>query len=63
MARFTAACLMMLAGQYVTPRGMIALSVVHGEEEARGLLLALGEFLSAYGDLLPSHGAQRRGIA
>lgn len=54
---------MMLAGQYVTPRGMIALSVMHGEAEARGLLLALGEFLTAYGDLLPSRGAQRRGIA
>jgi len=47
---------MMLAGQYVTPRGMIALSLPHGEAEIAGLIAATDRFLSDYRHVLPAAG-------
>lgn len=44
---------MMLAGQYVTPRGMIALSLPHGDAEADGLVAAFDRFLGDYRGVLP----------
>lgn len=47
---------MMLAGQYVTPRGMIALSLPHSEADADGLVAAFDRFLSEYAAILPKAG-------
>ncbi len=44
---------MMLAGQYVTPRGMIALALPHTEAETDGLLDAFDRFLTDYRSILP----------
>jgi glutamate-1-semialdehyde 2,1-aminomutase len=44
---------MMLAGQYVTPRGMIALALPHTQVETDGLLAAFDRFLSDYQSILP----------
>ncbi|MGQ0564686.1 MAG: aspartate aminotransferase family protein [Gemmobacter sp.] len=44
---------MMLAGQYVTPRGMIAMSLPHTEAEVNGLLSAFERFLDDYRSVLP----------
>jgi glutamate-1-semialdehyde 2,1-aminomutase len=48
---------MMLAGQYVTPRGMIAMSLPHGEAEADGLVAAFDRFLEDYRSVLPRSAA------
>lgn len=47
---------MMLAGQYVTPRGMIALSLPHTEADANRLVAAFDRFLTDYVGLLPKAG-------
>lgn len=44
---------MMLAGQYVTPRGMIALALPHTENDVDGLVSACDRFLSDYAAILP----------
>ena len=44
---------MMLAGQYVTPRGMIALSLPHGDAEIDALVAAFDQFLLDYSTVLP----------
>ncbi len=44
---------MMLAGQYVTPRGMIALALPHTQAHADGLVAALDRFLTDYRSILP----------
>ncbi|MDT8854335.1 aminotransferase class III-fold pyridoxal phosphate-dependent enzyme [Paracoccaceae bacterium Fryx2] len=44
---------MMLAGQYVTPRGMIALALPHGETEADAFLAAFERFLTDHRTILP----------
>lgn len=44
---------MMLAGQYVTPRGMIALALPHTQTETDGLLNAFDRFLTDYRSILP----------
>jgi glutamate-1-semialdehyde 2,1-aminomutase len=48
---------MMLAGQYVTPRGMIALALPHTEAETEGLLDAFDRFLTDYRSILPKAAA------
>ncbi|MCX7890643.1 MAG: aminotransferase class III-fold pyridoxal phosphate-dependent enzyme [Rhodobacteraceae bacterium] len=47
---------MMLKGQYVTPRGMIALSLPHGEAEIAGLIDATEGFLEDFRGILPAAG-------
>ena len=47
---------MMLAGQYVTPRGMIALSLPHTDADAAGLVAAFDRFLEDYRSILPKQG-------
>lgn len=47
---------MMLAGQYVTPRGMFALSLPHSDADADGLVAAFDRFLEDYRSILPKHG-------
>lgn len=44
---------MMLAGQYVTPRGMFALALPHGQAEADGLVAVFDRFLEDYRSILP----------
>ncbi len=44
---------MLLAGQYVTSRGMIALALPHGEAEADGLVAAFDRFLGDFRSVLP----------
>jgi glutamate-1-semialdehyde 2,1-aminomutase len=44
---------MMLAGQYVTPRGMIAMSLPHDDAAADGLVAAFDRFLEDYRSILP----------
>ncbi len=48
---------MMLAGQYVTPRGMIALALPHAEEDVLGLVAAFDRFLEDHRSVLPRAGA------
>ncbi len=45
---------MMLAGQYMAPRGMIALSLQHGDAEIDGLVAAVDRFCGDYRAVLPS---------
>src|SRR5690606_36043047 len=45
---------MMLASQYVTPRGMIALALPHSQADIDGLVGALDRFLGDYKSVLPS---------
>jgi glutamate-1-semialdehyde 2,1-aminomutase len=52
---------MMLAGQYVTPRGMIALALPHTEADADGLVAAFERFISDYRGILPLASAVRKG--
>lgn len=47
---------MMLAGQYVTPRGMFALSLPHSDADADALVAAFDRFLEDYRSILPKHG-------
>lgn len=47
---------MMLAGQYVTPRGMIAMSLPHADADADGLVSAFDRFLEDYRSVLPRAG-------
>ncbi|MCC6303972.1 MAG: aminotransferase class III-fold pyridoxal phosphate-dependent enzyme [Rhodobacteraceae bacterium] len=44
---------MMLAGQYVTPRGMIALALPHSEAEVGGFVSAFDRFLEDHRSVLP----------
>ena len=44
---------MMLAGQYVTPRGMIAMSLPHADADVDGLTTAFDRFLEDYRTILP----------
>ena len=44
---------MLLAGQYVTSRGMIALALPHGEAEVDGLVAAFDRFLGDFRSVLP----------
>jgi glutamate-1-semialdehyde 2,1-aminomutase len=44
---------MLLRGQHVTPRGMLALSLPFGEREADGFVAAFDDFLSTHRTLLP----------
>ena len=44
---------MMLAGQYVTPRGMIAMALPHTDADVDGLLAAFDRFLTDYRSILP----------
>jgi glutamate-1-semialdehyde 2,1-aminomutase len=44
---------MLLRGQHVTPRGMLALSLPFGEFEADGFVAAFDDFLAAHRTLLP----------
>lgn len=44
---------MMMAGYYVTPRGMIALALPHGDADADGLIAAFDRFLEDYRAVLP----------
>jgi glutamate-1-semialdehyde 2,1-aminomutase len=44
---------MMQAGQYVTPRGMIAMSLPHDEDAVGGLIAAFDRFLEDYRSILP----------
>ncbi|MDQ2065899.1 aminotransferase class III-fold pyridoxal phosphate-dependent enzyme [Xinfangfangia sp. CPCC 101601] len=44
---------MMLAGQYVTPRGMIALALPHSEADCAGLVAAMDRFLADHAAILP----------
>lgn len=48
---------MMQAGQYVTPRGMIAMSLPHVEADVDGLVTAFDRFLEDYRSILPKAGA------
>lgn len=52
---------MMLAGQYVTPRGMIALALPHTEKDTDGLVAAFDRFLSDYRNILPLDSAIQKG--
>lgn len=54
---------MMLAGQYVTPRGMIALALPHTETDADGLVAAFERFASDYRGILPRASTTRKGAA
>ncbi|WP_333816552.1 aspartate aminotransferase family protein [Tabrizicola sp.] len=47
---------MMMAGQYVTPRGMIALSLPHTDADAEGLVAAFDRFLEDHRSILPKQG-------
>lgn len=47
---------MMLAGQYVTPRGMVALSLPHTDADAAGLVAAFDRFLEDHRSVLPKQG-------
>ena len=47
----------MLAGQYVTPRGMIAMSLPHDEDAVEGLIVAFDRFLEDYRSILPRQDA------
>lgn len=51
---------MMLAGQYVAPRGMIALALPHSDAEIDGLLAATDKFCLDYRTVLPT---VERGVA
>ena len=53
---------MMLAGQYVTPRGMLALSLSHEESHIQRFLEVFGAFLDNNRAILPAVG-QHRGAA
>lgn len=44
---------MLLRGQHVTPRGMLALSLPFGEREADGFVAAFDDFLATHRTLLP----------
>jgi glutamate-1-semialdehyde 2,1-aminomutase len=44
---------MLLRGQHVTPRGMLALSLPFGQQEADGFLRAFEDFLDDYLPMLP----------
>lgn len=44
---------MMLAGQYVTPRGMLALALPHTVADIDGLIAAFDRFLGDYAAILP----------
>ena len=44
---------MLLRGQHVTPRGMLALSLPFGDAEADGFVAAFDDFLAAHRALLP----------
>lgn len=44
---------MLLRGQHVTPRGMLALSLPFGEAEADGFVAAFDDFLATHRTLLP----------
>jgi glutamate-1-semialdehyde 2,1-aminomutase len=44
---------MLLRGQHVTPRGMLALSLPFGQPEADGFVDAFDDFLASYKQLLP----------
>jgi glutamate-1-semialdehyde 2,1-aminomutase len=44
---------MMLRGQHVTPRGMLALSIPFGDAEAEGFVAAFDDFLATHRPLLP----------
>lgn len=48
---------MMLAGQYVTPRGMIAMALPHDDAAADGLVAAFDRFLEDYRSVLPKAAA------
>lgn len=45
---------MMLAGQYVTPRGMFALALPHSDADGDGLIAAFDRFLEDYRSVLPA---------
>ncbi|MBW7922661.1 MAG: aminotransferase class III-fold pyridoxal phosphate-dependent enzyme [Rubellimicrobium sp.] len=47
---------MMLAGHYVTPRGMIALSLPHDDADADAFIAALDRFLEDHRSILPRAG-------
>lgn len=47
---------MMLAGQYVTPRGMIAMSLPHKDDDVDGFVAAFDRFLEDYRSILPKNG-------
>lgn len=44
---------MLLRGQHVTPRGMLALSLPFGDAEAAGFIAAFDDFLASHKSLLP----------
>ncbi len=44
---------MLLRGQHVTPRGMLALSLPFGEAEAEGFIAAFDDFLATHRQILP----------
>lgn len=44
---------MMMVGQYVTPRGMIAMALPHGDAHADGLIVAFDRFRENYRSVLP----------
>ncbi len=48
---------MLLRGYYVTPRGMLALSLPFGDAELAGFLAAFDDFLSSNRQVLPSRAA------
>jgi glutamate-1-semialdehyde 2,1-aminomutase len=48
---------MMLSGQYVTPRGMIAMALPHDDAAADGLITAFDRFLEDYRSVLPKAAA------
>jgi glutamate-1-semialdehyde 2,1-aminomutase len=48
---------MMLSGQYVTPRGMIAMALPHDDAAADGLVTAFDRFLEDYRSVLPKAAA------
>ena len=48
---------MLLAGQYVTARGMLALALPHREAETDGLVSAFDRFLGEYRSILPKAAA------
>ena len=47
---------MLLRGQHVTPRGMLALSLPFGDAEVDGFVAAFDDFLAVHGALLPQAG-------
>jgi glutamate-1-semialdehyde 2,1-aminomutase len=48
---------MMLRGQHVTPRGMLALSLPFGEPELDGFVAAFDDFLASHRSILPARTA------